>query len=424
MIKYELKKLFKNKFVSASFFLIFLLVLGSAIHSYILYRNNITGAPFVLLQKGVLPDTTVSIENIDSLLARYNEIKEDDGNYAQVNTEKRDNGIYLHGKYADKMREYSQKSSLTEEELAELDRLASFQIKDELYPEFCALHYMLSDFTNRHITIDPDYYSETEWSRFDYPDNEDKSTPVYTEGYNLRDEYMVNNGITFGRCFGWAEMLNIGADTIPLLLAAAAAIAAVILFTGEYTAKTDTLIMASKKGKTKIVHTKLLAGTLFSVILTLYYFAVMLICYGCLFSLDGANCTSQIFINGRSFTYGECFIIMLLCTLFCIASITVTALAVSAFCTKTLPAVLLAFLITLLPFLIGFAFYIPNDALRELLDTLPAQALLYDFGYSHYFMLGNRVTESHIYIIPAAALQALLFAPLIYIGWKRHKIAN
>lgn len=435
MIKYELKKLFTNKFVTAIFVLTALLVAASAIYSFNIYKNNRIDAPFILLQKGVLPDTTITEDNIDDFIARYNEILKNDDNYAYVDTSERESSVYLHGKYRDTIKKEideiyasSQGNSLTDEEYAKVLKLDSYQINDKVYPEFAALNYMIHDFTTKHNDVDPDFYIGTEWNTSSLPSDEDKTNPIYTQGYNVRTEYQVKNGITYGRNFGWRELMDTGSLTIPLITAIACAIAAIILFTGEYTGKTDALIMASKKGKAKIVHAKLAAGTLFSVIITLYYFAVLLLSYGCLFSLDGINTSSETFINGHILTYGEAFIFMFFCTLFCIIAINITSLAISALCTKTLPAVLLAFIITLLPFIINFAVYIPNDTVRAVLDILPANAVLLDFGYSHYYavnILGNiKVIESHQYIIPAAIIQALICIPIIYTGWKKHKISN
>ncbi len=428
MIKYELKKLFTNKFVTAVFVLTALLVAAFAIYSYSIYKSNRTDTPFILLQKGVLADTTVTEDNIDDLIARYNEIQENDDNYNYVDISKREDSAYLYGKYKSRIIELSAKKSLTPQETAELNKLFAYQINDEMYPEFAALNYIIHDFTTKQQDINPHIYDGTEWELRIIHSDENADSPIYTKGYNVRAEYQVKNGITYGKNFGWSELMDTGSLTIPLLTAVACAIAAVIMFTGEYTGKTDALIMASKKGKAKIVHAKLAAGTLFSVIATLYYFAVLLLSYGCLFTLDGINTSSQTLINGHMLTYGKAFILMLLCTLFCIIAINITSLAISALCTKTLPAVLLVFIVTLLPFIINFALYIPNDTVRSVLNILPANALLLDFGYSHYYAVnafGNiKVFESHQYIIPAAIIQALICIPIIYIGWKKHKISN
>lgn len=426
MVKYELKKLFSNKFVAISFILIALLVAGTAVYSFMNYKNNICDAPYILLKKGVLPDTTVTTDNVKDLMARYDEIIQNDDNYAVIaDNSNRSHYMSLHGKYNDRIRELESKDALTPEEEEELNFLFTYEINDEMYPEFSALLYMLSDFTSKHQNFNPELYKGTRWDNSDFPTEENKSTLPYTKGYGVREAYQVENGITYGRNFGWRELMGTGSFSVALILAVAVAIAAAVLFTGEYTGKTDTLIMSCSRGRRKIVKAKLLAGWLFSVIITIYYFAVSLLIFGCLFSLDGINTSSQAFINGRIFTYGEAFILMFFCTVACISAIMVTALAVASFCTKTMPSILLIFIITLLPFLINFAVYIPNDTIRNILDLMPSNAILLDFGYSHFWQLGkNTVIESHVYIIPVAVIQALIFAPLINIGWKKHKILS
>lgn len=426
MVKYELKKLFSNKFVAISFVLITLIVAGTAIYSFANYKNNICFAPYILLKKGVLPDTTVTTDNVKDLMARYDEIIQNDNNYAVITDDsKREGRMYLHGKYSARLRELSLKDALTPEEEEELNFLYTYEINDEMYPEFSALEYMLSDFTSKHQNFNPELYKGTIWDNSDFPMGSDESGLIYTEGYDVRDAYQVENGITYGRNFGWRELMDTGSFAVALILAVAAAIGAVIIFTGEYTGKTDTLIMSCSRGRRKIVKAKLLAGWLFSVIITVYYFAVTLLMFGCLFSLDGINTSSQTFIGGRILTYGEAFLLMFFCTIACISAIMITALAVASFCTKTMPSILLIFIITLLPFIIDFAVYIPNDTVRNILYLLPPNAILLDFGYSHFWLIGkNTIIESHIYIIPVALIQTLIFAPLMNIGWKKHKILN
>ncbi len=426
MVKYELKKLFSNKFVAVSFILIALIVAGTAIYSFSLYKNNSCSTPYILLKKGVLPDTTVTTDNVKDLMARYDEIIQNDDNYAVFDdTSNRRHNMSLHGKYSKRIFELTDKTSLTPEEEEELNFLYTYEINDEMYPEFSALEYMLSDFTSKHQNFNPELYKGTIWDNSDFPMGSDESGLIYTEGYDVRDAYQVENGITYGRNFGWRELMDTGSFAVALILAVAAAIGAVIIFTGEYTDKTDMLIMSCSKGRRKIVKAKLLAGWLFSVIITVYYFAVTLLMFGCLFSLDGINTSSQTFIGGRILTYGEAFLLMFFCTIACISAIMITALAVASFCTKTMPSILLIFIITLLPFIIDFAVYISNDTVRNILYLLPPNAILLDFGYSHFWLIGkNTIIESHVYIIPVALIQTLIFAPLINNGWKKHKILN
>ena len=436
MIKYELKKLFTNKFVIAMFAVIFTVILAIAIYTYSEYKKGMRVEP-ILMKKWTVTETAVTKDNIFDFIARYDQIKNDDDNYDYVDTSKRGNSRYLQGSKTTeieaKINELIKgKQTLTEEEYAEVLHLDSYQINDKLYPEFAALHYMISDFTYKMANFYPEALKETEWEPYDPAEfgfeAEDKTTSIYTQGYNLRDKYMVDNGITYGRNYAWNEITDLGALLIPAVLAVAAAIAAVTMFTGEYNLKTDALIMASRHGRRRLIQNKIIAGGIFSAAVTLYYLLMLLIIFGCFFSLDGGGTTSQIFLSGRVLTYFECFMLMAVIYLIAVFAITVGALAVSACCTKIIPAVLITFLLTIAPFIIPIVVYIGNNNLSILLDSLPINALLLCFNYSHFYEIhfdGVTYVPSQLsLILPMALIQTAVFLPFIHIGWRKHRISN
>lgn len=439
MIKYELKKLFTNRFVIAMLIITAILTVALAAVSYHHYTAGYMPAEKILLKKGVLTEITVNEDNVGELLKRYDEIINDDSNYDYIDSSAsgRNGGRYLYGKYADEVdrqideiyEKYNNNGIVSQEGMDEISKVRSYQISDEVYPEFAVLHYILSDFTHRQLTLNPDMYNGTFWElSFGYTDN-DESDPCYTEGYNKRTLYEIEHGITYDRNFGWQEITDSGQNMVPLLLALTVAVASVVLFTGEYTGGTDVLIMSSRHGRKRAVTSKIIAGSIFSVAATVYYLLLLLIVYGCFFSLDGAGSSSQTFIGGRTWSYIECFGFMAVCCILCILAITMTALAVSSFCNKTLLSVLIIFVIVFAPFLLQFAVYLgDNPLLNNIVDTLSINAILHFFNYSHYslFSIGSQtaVLDYNLLTAPFAVIQIILSLPFIGLGWKTHRISR
>lgn len=439
MIKYELKKLFTNKFVIAMFVIIAMITAALAAVSYHYYTDNRMMAESILLKQGVLTRITVNEDNVGTLLERYNEIIKDDSNYDYVDTSalNRPGNRYVYGKYAEAIdrqieeiyEKYTENGVMSQEGMDKIARVQSYQISDEAYPEFAALHYILSDFTYKQLTFNPDMYNGTVWEPYFYSADNDESDPCYTEGYNKRTLYELEHGVTYDRNFGWDEITDSGQTMIPLLLALTVAVASVIMFTGEYTNGTDALIMSSRYGRKRAAANKIIAGGIFSAAATVYYLLLLLIVYGCFFSLDGADSSSQTFIGGRTWSYIECFGFMAVCYILCILAITMTSLAISSFCNKTILSVLIIFVIIFAPFLLQFIVYLgDNTLLSNITDTLSINAIQHFFNYSHYtvFRIGSQtaVLDYNIPVVPLAVIQIMVSLPFIIPGWKRHKVTN
>ncbi len=432
MIKYELKKLFFNRFIAA--LLIIITVLTAVIAGVTCYNHKVKavhGDP-ILYKKGVLTRTFVNQDNVGELLARYDEIINDDSNYDFVDTSKRRGSTPVYGEIRaevyrkiEALYEPYKNGAVPPDVMEEINRWESYQLSDEVYPEAAALEYILFDFTRTQTEMYPDMYNGTVWESFNSTDRND-TDPAYTEGYNKRTLYRIENGVVYDRNFGWQEIMHTGDYMTPLLIAAVVALASVILFTGEYTNKTDVLIMSSGRGRKRVVFSKITACGIFSTAVTVYYLLLLLLFYGCFFSLDGAASDSRLFINGRMFTWIECFAIMTANLILCNLAIAITALAVSSFCTKTIQSVLISFLFVLVPFILPYAVYFQGN-FANILNCLPVNAVLTDFGYSWYdvYTFGDTsVMESHILIAPLATAQLLVSLPFIRAGWKTHKRLN
>ncbi|NYB73739.1 ABC transporter permease [Sedimentibacter hydroxybenzoicus DSM 7310] len=68
------------------------------------------------------------------------------------------------------------------------------------------------------------------------------------------------------------------------------------LFSGEYTDKTDSLILSSKYGKNKVIHAKLITGISFSVLLTIMLTIVSYVTVMMFFGREGGEAPIQIFL--------------------------------------------------------------------------------------------------------------------------------
>lgn len=102
------------------------------------------------------------------------------------------------------------------------------------------------------------YYTDT------YPGKKGEVLATYTqEHYNyLASEYTAN----YDYCFGYSNIRNI-LTVYPYTTGLAILVALAPLFSSEYAKRTDALLLTTKNGKRKLVHAKVMAGTLITVLI-------------------------------------------------------------------------------------------------------------------------------------------------------------
>ncbi len=265
MVKYELKKIFSNKFVVAA------IIVGVVVTAvYAAYRSTVyksgTDCAFenVILQSGVLSETTVTKDNIEALERRVAEIEADESNYAFVNASERNDKYF--GKFTEQNEKriaeiYSSADDreLTAEEQSEAERIESYQISDEVFPEYYALCYMVQSYRRLEYQTTLDYFRGLGI----FVDSTEQLPPAEKKELQ-RDLVRLENGVVYDRNFGWQELLKAGASSaLPVLISVLTALSSVISVTAEYETGMYSLIISSARGGKSILLKKIISSRSF-----------------------------------------------------------------------------------------------------------------------------------------------------------------
>jgi len=240
-----------------------------------------------------------------------------------------------------------------------------------------------------------------------------------------RDLTRLENGITFASSFGWQELLKTGKACLPVIIFILSALAAVFAVSSEYENGMLALLISCKNGNNRILKTKITATLLFSVITAMLFNITMLLAFTAFFGLSGAGADSASVLCGRVQSYGECFGIMVLFSVLSAAAFSLTALAVSALCSKSLSASGGNLIILMLAVIFGCLYNFLSSNLNGFVDSLPANIPMIDYGISEYreYTRGNAIIGAYNIIAPFApmcAILSIISVPFIYKGWRMH----
>ena len=428
MIKYELKKLFTNKFVVAAVIICAaaVFVYAGFIHS-VYEKGNVYSYEKIALEKGVLTNVTITKDNIADYEKRLDEIESNEASYGYVDADSRFYSYF--GKYTEeteaKMDEiYSNAADreLTEDEKKQIDLLRSYQISDEVFPEYYSVLYAVQNYRHVEYCTTLDYFR----SIGVYVNSLDDLFPLEKAELN-RDLTRLENGITTDRNFGWQELLKMGSISLmPVLVAVLISLSSAAAFSSEYESGMYQLIASGKNGRHTVIQKKLAASVIFTVLVSLFFDIFALLCFGIFFSMDGAFSDSAVVIFGNVANMAECFLLMVLFTLAADIAVALTSLAASAFCSKMLTASGVSIVMLLIPLMFGLFsnFAIPN--INGIFDSLPVNIPLADFSISAYsiYTKGDVIMGAYniwVPFIPVCLILSAISVPFIYTGWKKHR---
>lgn len=429
MVKYELKKLFSNKFIIVSIVACVAVIAAYAAYMSAVYNNGTYFAlEKVIMQNGVLNGITVTKENIEELEQRLAAIEEDDANYENIDTSNR--YLKYYGKYEEQTEKrieeiYSlaQGRELTNGEQTEIDRLESYQISEDVFPEYYSLYYVINSYRLLEYQTTLDYFRR----QGVFVNSLDQLPPKEKKELQ-RDLTRLENGVALDRNFGWQALLKSGnVSAVPVLMAVMIALSSVVAVTAEYETGMYSLIVCSRRGGKCILSKKIISSALFSVIVTLIYETAALVSFGAFFSLSGADSDSGVVLFGGVASMLECFLLMILFTLASSLAISFTSLAVSSFCGKTFAAAGANLVILLFAVIFGHFYIIANDNISGIMSSLPIHIPLVDFGISQYreITANGAILGAYDILLPLLPVCALLIAvslPLLRLGWKNRRI--
>lgn len=231
----------------------------------------------------------------------------------------------------------------------------------------------------------------------------------------------VNTPLQYGYYQGWEIMIS----SLELLMFAILAICIVIapVFSGEYQAGTDAVILSGKYGKTKLITAKIVSSFLFGILsFTLH----VLVAFGLLlmaFGTEGWNLPVQIanttipypftFLQAALLSMGIIYLVLF-------AMISLTLLLSSKMKTPYLV------LTVLMPVLFLPMFLAPNGttgAYNLTLFLLPYRATMPELGKYISYQVGGLVLELYVVRAILYMIFTVLLLPFARLRFKKHQVA-
>ena len=224
----------------------------------------------------------------------------------------------------------------------------------------------------------------------------------------------------YGYYGGWESIIS----AFELLMFAVLAVCIVIapVFSGEYQAGTDAVILSGKYGKTRLITAKILASLLFGVsAFTLHVivaFALPLAAFG----IDGWNLPLQ--INGTTIPYSLTFLEGTLVNLGVIYLVLTAMIGLTLFLSSKMKSPYLV-LIIVVPALFLPMFLSPNGTsglINLLIFLTPYQSLVPRFGSYISYQFGPAVFDAFTMRAIVYAVLALVLLPLARLGFRKHQV--
>lgn len=236
----------------------------------------------------------------------------------------------------------------------------------------------------------------------------------------------MNNNVDVPFQYGYHEGWKTIMTAFELLMFAVLAICIIIapIFSGEYQAGTDAVILSAQYGKTKLTNAKIVAAILFGLIAFTVHIIVAFGIPLAAFGLDGWNLPLQVLgmIIPYPFTIMQTVLINLgIIYLILLAMIGLTLLLSSRMKSPYLV------LVVLVPILFVPMFFSPNGTMGIYNLTLflfPYRATIPEIGKYISYQFGSLVMDT--FTIRAILYAALTFImlPFAKLGFKKHQVAQ
>lgn len=219
---------------------------------------------------------------------------------------------------------------------------------------------------------------------------------------------------------GWDYFILSRDLLIFTILAICISIASV--FSGEYQSGTDSVILSSKYGKSKVITAKIISSFLFG---TIIFIINTTVCVGILtlsFGTDGWNLPLQLTASSVPYPYT-----LLQATLLSILVIYIILIALISFtlllssCMKSpFPVLITNIIILFVPIFLQYSE--TNKLYNLILRILPSNAISFSFANYIDYKIGNLIIDLPTMIIFTCLVFAILFLPFIKNNFKKHQV--
>lgn len=262
LLKYELKKIFCNKFVVISLIAAVLISMAFPLVSFFRVRQGryVTEAPFYEYQKSI-PEYTVTPDKIKEMKSEIEKIEADDNNYAFDTEFPIEGGSWYPGRFEidpfdieGYSEEYQTDLSymLSEEDRAIKEKYPAVHLKDEVIPKY--VYYKNTVLKNESLLEIVKDGKEAEKHLNDKPWYTQEDFDLHRDaGWYKALNGQLEKGYREGYALGWdLWQSSMDEGNFPGIIVMILVIIGISgIFTNEYSAGIDSLILSSKRGRKK-----------------------------------------------------------------------------------------------------------------------------------------------------------------------------
>ncbi|MGI6746497.1 MAG: ABC-2 family transporter protein [Firmicutes bacterium ADurb.Bin300] len=388
LIRYELKKIFQNKLFLWAFLLLFIGIFYFSAYSLNQYREGVIGEYTLSELNGVkIPEMFVASWNIDEYRAKLEAFEADDSNYVDKGLVS--GGPIYFGKYE------SNYMNQTPPVLV---------IKREYITEYFKVYMPVKQYDIIKNAIE---------------DNRAKARESLTPIEKLRLDHLIDieekalkDGFTVGYDYGWENILRTLSLDTGFILAAVLIFGLCNVFTGEYSGKTDSLLLTSKRGKGTLTAAKLTVSIIYSMICwAIYIFMTVSINFAYL-GTEGANV--GIYQSNIERFFSAVFYILLGCVL-----IALMTLAVSACFSKPTSSVGVSLFLGIGPLI--YAEY--GD--ERFLKIMPVNMISGNYiRHGELIYFSEKIIDIRCFFIPVAMITVLICVPIMFAGYCKRQVKS
>ncbi len=231
----------------------------------------------------------------------------------------------------------------------------------------------------------------------------------------------VDTPLQYGYYEGWEVIIS----SFELLMFALLAVCIVVapVFSGEYQAGTDAVILSAKYGKTKLTTAKIAASLLFGTAAFILHIVVACGLPLATFGADGWNLPLQ--IANTTIPYPLTFLQAVLINIGIIYLVLLAMVGLTLLLSAQLKSPYLV-LIILVPILFIPMFLTPNGttgAYNLILFLLPYRSTMPEFGKYISYQFGGLVWDALTVRTILYAFLTVIMLPLARLGFKKHQVA-
>lgn len=243
--------------------------------------------------------------------------------------------------------------------------------------------------------------------------------------FMLEKDSQVSKPVLFSYSDGYSSLASF-LYTAAVFLVFVISICLAPLFSGEYTSRTDQLLLTSKYGKSRLIAAKLFTGISFSVIFAVTVILIQAVIAFAIYGTEGFNAALQLIdiLCCYDFTLGQAIIIfMVILVIACVYTASIS-MAMSAAMKSPFPVMIIMSLMNFVPMIINLKGNAPYlRVLHKILVLFPIRMCnIWDpFSSFMYNVFGNFI-EPYIFMPVFALIFSVLMLSIAYRKFKTRQI--